>query len=68
MTGTEVLEKVREARRELDKFNLSLAEYRMQYGMSSTFRCLYCRMGQVDETLVELENLADMGELVSKLP
>ena len=67
MTGLEVYGKVAEARKELDSFNLAMAQYRVGVGMSNELRLLYRRMGELDYTLRQAEVLADMGELVANL-
>jgi len=68
MTGLEVYEKVVEARKELDSFNLAVAQYRAGVGMSNELRLLYRRMGELDYALQQAEVLANMKELVANLP
>ena len=68
MTGLEVYEKVAEARKELDSFNLAMAQYRVDVGMSPKLRLLYQRMGELDYALQQAEVLANMKELVANLP
>jgi len=67
MTGLEVYEKVTEAIKELDSFNLAIAQYRVGVGMSNELRLLYGRMGELDYALQQAEVLADMKELVALL-
>ena len=67
MTGLEVYEKVAEARKELDSFNLAMAQYRVGVGMSNELRLLYRRMGELDYALWQAEVLADMKKLVADL-
>jgi len=68
MTGLEVYEKVVDAKKALDDFNLAMAQYRAGVGMSDALRILYQRMGKLDYTLHQAEVLADMRELIAKLP
>ena len=67
MTGKEVLEKIKEARKELDKFNLSVAEFRLQHDMDSSIRGLYAAMGKLDEVLEQCERLSDFSKYVARM-
>jgi len=46
-----IIDKLEEARKELDEFNLLVAKHRVLYGMSLGLKELYKDMGILDESL-----------------
>lgn len=71
MTGLEVIEHIDSARRELNNFNLKLAEFRaakdMSPASSPVMRELYAQMGQLDSLLRQARVVADMQAKVAQL-
>ncbi len=67
MVGTEVYEKIKEAEKELDRFNLELAKWRMQYGMSQELIAVYRAMGNLSSALINTKRIADLSGLVARL-
>lgn len=52
MTLNELLE---QEKKDLDKFNLEVAKFRVKYGMSAQLIHLYGAMGRLSKKLIELE-------------
>ena len=67
MTGLEVLEKVKEAEKELDKFNLTMAEWRVQNGMTVELTKLYRAMGNLSAALMNAKEIADLSPFINDL-
>ena len=67
MTGREVLEKIVEAERELDRFNLLIAEWRVGHGIGDVLPLLYKKMGEVSAVLKLAKRSADFSDYISKL-
>jgi len=57
-----------EEQKRLDKFNLNVAEYRLQNGMSPQLKQLYYEMGCYSESLINVFNKAQyIQELFRKI-
>ena len=54
--------KLLEEQRRLDTFNLKVAEYRVQNGMSPQLKLLYYEMGCYSENLINMFNTANRIE------
>lgn len=63
-----ISEVVKEALKNLDTFNLEVAEFRVKYGMSPDLRRLYTQMGRLCNKLLELEidvrNIEDLDNRI----
>ena len=67
MEGDEVLVKVREAIKELDLFNLAVAQWRAANGVSQWMWDLYSQMGQLNIALEQAARLADLRGHLKRL-
>ena len=67
MTGKEIWRKIKEIEKELDTFNLVIAEWRVKYGMKPELISLYAIMDGLSLGLQALEAKADFSRYINLL-
>jgi hypothetical protein len=57
-----ITEMVKQAQKNLDEFNLEVAQFRVEHGMSTSLTYLYKEMGLLSRGLMALESQAEKVE------